>query len=303
MKKFKAVSPAGAGITREDMELINSLSKSELSEGEVYTFSLRLCDNEIDRDFERFTGESLHALAALFVGKSGIFDHSWTAKGQKSRIYRCEVVKEPGVLTGAGDESLYLKAYAYMLRTEENGELIREIEAGIKKEVSIGCSVSLSRCCICGESIQECGHVLGREYSGKLCYAELIEPTDAFEWSFVAVPAQREAGVIKAFEREETDLAKISSDGADEITRLKAEAEMGRRYMERLRTEMVRLGRLAEPSLSGDILKGVAQKMDEGELLEFTRAYGKKLEKAFPPAVQLGAGKHEELSRDNEFLI
>ena len=35
----------------------------------------------------------------------------------------------------------YLKAKAYLLRTEKNAALIQEIEAGIKKEVSVGCSV------------------------------------------------------------------------------------------------------------------------------------------------------------------
>ena len=36
-------------------------------------------------------------------------------------------------------------------------------------------------------------------YGGKLCYFTLKAPTDAYEWSFVAVPAQRKAGVMKSF--------------------------------------------------------------------------------------------------------
>ena len=35
---------------REDMVLINRLAREELTAEQVYTFSLRLCDNEIDRD-------------------------------------------------------------------------------------------------------------------------------------------------------------------------------------------------------------------------------------------------------------
>ena len=37
-------------------------------------------------------------------------------------------------------------------------------------------------------------------YKGKLCYGLLKEPTDAYEFSFVAVPAQRGAGVTKSFD-------------------------------------------------------------------------------------------------------
>ena len=74
-------------VSQEDMALINGLAKSALKPEEVYTFSLRLCDNEIDRDFERFDREALERLKELFVGKSGIFDHQWSAAGQTARIY------------------------------------------------------------------------------------------------------------------------------------------------------------------------------------------------------------------------
>ena len=60
-------------------------------------FDVHLCDNEIDRDGERFPRATLEELAELFVGKSGIFDHEWTAKGQAARIYRTEIVEEEGV--------------------------------------------------------------------------------------------------------------------------------------------------------------------------------------------------------------
>ena len=178
---------------REDMVLINRLAREELTAEQVYTFSLRLCDNEIDRDWERFDQKALEGLRELFAGKSGIFDHHWSAQGQTARLYKTELCREEG-RTAAGDPCLYLKGWAYMLRSEKNRELIDEIEAGIKKEVSVGCSVARRVCSICGE--ERCGHQGGRAYDGKLCFFTLQDPTDAYEWSFVAVPAQREAGVI-----------------------------------------------------------------------------------------------------------
>ena len=70
----------------EDMALINRLAKTALAPEQVYTFAVRLCDNEVDRDFERFDIPALTALGELFVGKSGIFDHHWSAGGQTARI-------------------------------------------------------------------------------------------------------------------------------------------------------------------------------------------------------------------------
>ena len=48
-----------------DMAQINALAKREMTPEEVYTFSVRLCDNEIDRDGERFDEQTLRELAAL----------------------------------------------------------------------------------------------------------------------------------------------------------------------------------------------------------------------------------------------
>jgi hypothetical protein len=39
-------------------------------------------------------------------------------------------------------------------------------------------------------------------YGGKICHTVLDGITDAYEWSFVAVPAQRNAGVTKKFTSE-----------------------------------------------------------------------------------------------------
>ena len=139
-----------AAVDEGDLALINALARRSLKAEEVYTFPVRLCDNEVDRDFERFSRPALEKLAELFVGKCGIFDHQWTAMGQTARLYKTEVVDEASV-TSAGDSQCYLKGWAYMLRGEETEPLIAQIEAGIKKEVSVGCAVARSVCSICGQ--------------------------------------------------------------------------------------------------------------------------------------------------------
>ena len=208
-----------APVTGEDLAAINALARSELTEEQIYTFAVRLCDNEVDRDYERFPRKSLEALAGLFVGKSGIFDHQWSAQGQTARLYRTEVVEEPGRTTGAGDPACWLKGCAYMVRTEGNRDLIAEIEGGIKKEISVGCAVNRTACSICGSTAGSCGHRRGEICDGRLCFFNLEEPVDAYEWSFVAVPAQRRAGVVKTMKQ---------PDQAERIRRAKARLELER---------------------------------------------------------------------------
>ena len=166
---------------REELGYINRFAKAELTEDQVYIFSVRLCDNEVDRDFERFDTAALETLGELFQGKSGIFDHQWSAKGQTARIYRTEVVREPAVVTAAGDPYCWLKGWAYLMRTEKNADLITEIEGGIKKEVSVGCSVAKRICSVCGAEEGACHHIRGQMYGEQLCFTELKEPLDAYE--------------------------------------------------------------------------------------------------------------------------
>ena len=267
----------GLEVTAEDLALINRLAKAELEAEQVYAFAVRLCDNEVDRDFERFDEEALERLGELMVGKSGIFDHQWSAQGQTARIYKTEVVREPAVRTAAGEGYRWLKGWAYLLRSEKNRDLIDEIEGGIKKEVSVGCSVGRSVCSICGAESGGCAHVRGQVYDGGLCFMELKDVTDAYEWSFVAVPAQRRAGILKRFGQER--------DGGEQA--LRKEAELGRKYLRELRREVVRLAMLADDGLDGGIFAKAAGRLEEPELLELRRTYEARAAKRFPLPVQL----------------
>lgn len=286
----------GAAPDENELSLINAQSRRSLAAGDVYTFGVRLCDNDIDRDGERFPLETLEELAQLFVGKSGMFDHQWSAQGQTARIYRTEVVREAHSITGAGDPYCYLKGYAYMLRTEKNRDLIAEIEGGIKKEVSISCAVERAVCSICGEDIRDssrCAHSRGHEYEGRLCWADLRGATDAYEWSFVAVPAQKNAGVMKSL---------IQRGG---LQQLEQEAALGRKYLDDLRREVARMGGLADPDLDAGVRKTIAGKLEEAELLALRETYRRRLSEKFPLQTQLpyGGGEMAPEEQDGPFLI
>ena len=184
-------------MDKETLEKINKFTRRPLREEEIYAFPVTLCDNDIDRDNERFSDEALLTLSKLFVGKTGIFDHNPTGDNQTARIYDAEVVIEPGKLTKDNRIYKYLIAEAYMVRTDKNADLIAEIDAGIKKEVSVSCSASKNICSVCGcdKRITQCEHHKGQDG----CHVILDDITDAYEWSFVAVPAQINAGVTKKY--------------------------------------------------------------------------------------------------------
>ena len=189
---YKAARLEKQPLSESELALINKQSLRELSADEVFVFRLAACDNQVDRDNERFTESTLEQLAKLYIGKTVLLDHDWSAKSQTARIYNAYVSSE-------GDVKRLILC-CYTVRTDSMADTISAIEGGILRECSVGCSVQHVNCSICGADQRDtlCKHVAGREYDGQRCHFELDGAADAYEVSLVAVPAQPEAGVVKA---------------------------------------------------------------------------------------------------------
>lgn len=271
-------------VSAEQLEKINRQAKSPLKAEEVYVFSVRLCDDQADRDFERFSQQALQQLAPMFIGKTGIVDHNWNSDNQVARIFDAGVEYQDGVC--------FIRAWAYILRCDKNQNFIREIEAGIKKEVSVGCAMGRSICSVCGADYGSCEHHKGEKYGGELCTAVLCEPVDAYEFSFVAVPAQREAGVLKKLR-----------GGEDRMKELEEEAAFGRICRKEAEQEVVRLAMVLDLGVEESVLRRMAAGLDGGELLHVKKKLTEKTEELFPPVCQLGSVGETAQDSNSAFLI
>lgn len=297
MKVNKEAGAQRSGApTGEQLEKINALAKAELTAEQVYVFSLRLCDDQVDRDGEKFDTEALPELSRLFLGKTGILDHRWSAEGQVARIFETQVIREKDVS--------FIKAWAYIRRGGRGDEIIADIEAGIRKEVSVGCAMGRAVCSICGGDYGTCGHQKGHSYDGQVCCAILREPMDAYEFSFVAVPAQREAGVMKALGGGRVSLKDLAWEhGAQgEYRELAKLAELGRQYRRELEEAVVRLGLSLELGIEAPVLRSIVKTAGNEELTALKRAWEEKLAQLLPPVYQLAADQ-EKKSLDSGFMI
>lgn len=297
MEIRKAAETVSSGApTAAQLEAINALAKTRLNGEQVYVFSLRLCDDRIDRDGERFDTGALPGLAKLFLGKTGILDHRWSTENQVARIFETQVVKEKN--------ASYIRAWAYIRRGGKNDELIADIEAGIKKEVSVGCAMAQAVCSICGSEYGTCGHVKGEHYDGQVCAVILKEPVDAYEFSFVAVPAQRQAGVMKGMGAAVSLKELAAEHGAQaEYRALTKEAELGRRYRKDLEDCVVRLGLALELGVSEPVLRSLAQTAGAEELLALKDALQGRLDESLPMVSQLLGVKGKAEQIESGFLI
>ncbi|MDO5152160.1 MAG: hypothetical protein Q4D50_02235 [Eubacteriales bacterium] len=296
IKKGTEAVSSGAP-TAAQLEAINAQAKARLSGEQVYVFSLRLCDDQVDRDHERFDDAALPGLARLFLGKTGILDHRWSADNQVARIFETQVVKEKGVS--------YIKAWAYIRRGGVNEELIADIEAGIKKEVSVGCAMGRAVCSVCGSEYGTCGHRKGESYDGQVCCAVLQEPLDAYEFSFVAVPAQPDAGVLKAMGGKQRHLKELAEEfGAQaEYRALFQQAQLGQRYRKELEDNVVRLGLALELGVAEPVLRSVAQVTAPEDLLALKAALEERLAEWMPVTMQLGGSGGKKECVESGFLI
>lgn len=185
----------------QEMEKVNRHTIEPLKPEDVYLFEIELCDNDVDRVYDKMTDSFLEQIANNIVGVTGLKDHDWSSDNQISRLYDASVVidSKPNSL---GETRKYVLGRAYTLSKYK--DYIDKIKSGLLKESSIAFKSVNDTCSICGEpmikdsgDIGHCknGHVAGDMIDGKLCYNSINELADVMEWSLVAVPCQHKAGI------------------------------------------------------------------------------------------------------------
>ena len=204
----KVASVSSLEVTDEDLKKINKYTLEPVSKEDVFVFKATMADNEQDdRNFMPFNLKALMDLKKLYPGKTMLKDHSRRADNQIARVYDTEIVQNASKKTELGELHTELIAKIFMIKTDSNKDLIAEIKGGIKKEVSTSMSPEKLICNICKGDGRKCRHWPGFEYTiedgsttgtKKRCKMLLDGAKDAYELSFVAVPAQPRAGTHKS---------------------------------------------------------------------------------------------------------
>lgn len=316
IKSDGVISKPISNIENSELEIINSYTRREYNPEELYIFNVVLCDNEIDRDNEAFSVKALHNMSKLFVGKTGITDHNPSANNQTSRIFACNVERVDGKKTEYGEDYYRLVARAYIPKNDSTKEVIELIESGIRKEVSVGCCAEQVFCSVCGADmrVSACGHKKGESYDGIKCFYVLDRITDAYEWSFVAVPSQRGAGVIKNYsyhssskedhmkdiieEVKKGSCSALNSEKAKQlaeyITELEQYAEYGKSYRMELEKNYVKYSGLCFVDSDSEVSLSVAKKLSINELEKLVALYKGHIESENYCKPQLYSGVTEK---------
>lgn len=149
---------------------------------DYYVFKIILCNNDVDKDRDRFSIPALYQIRDMAIGKNGILD-TMPSKENKSniaRIFDCSVEYDKGKTTIDGEPLLYVQAYAFLDKriSDGCGAIAQKIKEGFYNEVSIGCSIYESH------KVGLFDSELAPEY--EITVIDSI--TDLYEWSIVQKP-------------------------------------------------------------------------------------------------------------------
>ena len=125
----------------------------------------------------------------------------------------------------------------------------------------------------------------------------MCEAADAYEFSFVAVPAQKEAGVLKKQTGGEMALDEVA------MKRLQKDAELGKAYREDLTLRARRAAMLLELGLDDALWQRVLRAMPAEDLRAVTMGLERKTAELFAPAPQMTVEKDVAREQNSAFLI
>lgn len=172
------------------LERINALAASRLSAEDVYVRSMYLCSDQVcEADWLCFTPAALEQVAQRVVGRSVLAGHDRRTL-PLARFCHATVTERTDA------PGRWVRAWFYWLRdTAGAHDLLRNIDGGIYREVSISWRYCNDTCSVCGAQRHGCNHVPGRCYDGKHCYRLIHEVVDVLEGSLVYRAADEAACV------------------------------------------------------------------------------------------------------------
>ena len=235
-------------ISQDQLDKINKLTIAKVSSEEVFVFKMLLVDDSITRNFTNYP-ESFQRAILKKAPKLGNWiglpmlmgrreDHETIANNQVGRIFDAKLVKTP---TG----NIGTIGSVYIPINESTNPLIDNIKAGVHREVSIGVSVELPLCSICGDDIRDCQHEPGKHYNEELCYIIMDGDVEGQEVSFVAVPGNINAEIVA----DDGDYVPLTEAMGNKIIKRRENKTMARslkKQTESLLQEAKRLAKLTE---------------------------------------------------------
>lgn len=262
----------GATISDDQLAMINKFSLVELTADQVYARKIRLANNAIDRDVERFSEKLLEDFVKTLPGKSLLLGHKRDGTGE-GLFFSAEIEKmsleaarkvtgEELHLPDGMKEIWFLNTWFYTVKLPSLEDFLVKIDAGINRHASIGFSAA--------NFVR-----IADEDTGDTIYWEYKGPGEGQEGSLVWLGAQRASTTTKGAD---VGGAHIEEDK-------QKEKQIKERRKQEMKEFLQKLGKVlgatfVEESWIDDVKVLFAKKDAEIESLKADAANGKAYQKS-----------------------
>lgn len=192
-QRTASIDPAAETPAAELLARVNALAVKPLSADDVYIRSMYLCSDRVcEADWLRFTPRALAQIARHVCGRSVLAGHNRSSLPLARFFHAVVTAREdaPG---------RWVRAWFYWLRATAGAlDLLRNIDGGVYREVSISWRYRGDTCSVCGAGRHGCDHVPGELYDGSRCHRIVDKIVDVLEGSLVYRGADADACLVGA---------------------------------------------------------------------------------------------------------
>lgn len=177
-------------IKEKYLDAIQQFAKVKLTPDDVHVRGMYLCNSAPDFYYSRFTHQALRDVAEMLPGRSYMVGHNYD-NAPIGRFFHADTVYVPKGRTPKS-ETLNVRGLFYVPKDAEGDAIVRRIDTGVWREVSIGFRCLDAPCTICRDFIGTCGHWPGEVYDRGMCLYDMDGVNAVYEGSSVFAGGQKD---------------------------------------------------------------------------------------------------------------
>lgn len=173
------------------MDQIGRFANTDVDPDSIHIRGMRIVNSARDFYFSRFTLDALDEIAELLPGRPVMLGHDYRSQ-PVGTFFAAQRIAIPKPKQPKRD-SHWVEALAYYPKDDEGDAIVRRIDIGTWREISLGWASISDECTICHNDMRsfDCPHIPGEVYDRGFCDYEMSGVVSVLEGSHVFAGGQK----------------------------------------------------------------------------------------------------------------